>query len=76
MVHASGAHSTDLESPESVESLTGKCETPAKNWAPVADELWACSGHCAGCKGNCWPDQKNAMNDSSAKGSCPFRAFL
>ena len=53
MVHASGAHSTDLESPEDVESLTGKCETPAKNWAPVADELWACSGHCAGCKGNC-----------------------
>ena len=52
-VHASGAHSTDLESPEDVESLTGKCETPAKNWAPVADELWACSGHCAGCKGNC-----------------------
>ena len=50
MVHASGAHSTDLESPENVESLAGKCENAARNWAPVADELWACSGHCAGCK--------------------------
>ena len=50
MVHSSGAHSTDLESPESVESLAGKCENAAQNWAPVADELWACSGHCAACK--------------------------
>ena len=50
MVHTSGAHSTDLESPESVESLAGKCENAAQNWAPVADELWACSGHCTGCK--------------------------
>ena len=50
MVNASGAHSTDLESPESVEALAGKCENAAQNWAPVADELWACSGRCAGCK--------------------------
>ena len=50
MVHASGAHSTDLESPESVESPAGKCENAAQNWAPVADELWACSGRCAACK--------------------------
>lgn len=52
MVQKTGAHSTDMESPEDVISLTGKCETPAKNWAVVADELWACSGHCASC-GSC-----------------------
>ena len=50
MVHASGAHSTDLESPEDVDALTRKCEVPAENWAPVADGLWACSGYCGACK--------------------------
>lgn len=50
MVHASGAHSTDMESPEEVDKLTAKCDGPAERWAPVADELWVCSGHsCEGC---------------------------
>ncbi|MGN1020520.1 MAG: radical SAM protein [Aristaeellaceae bacterium] len=53
MVHLSGAHSTDMESPEDVDSLTAKCDGPAQRWAPVADDLWACSGHscgsCAAC---------------------------
>ncbi len=40
MVNKSGAHSTDLESPESVEHLCAKCEKYAKDWAPVADKLW------------------------------------
>ncbi len=51
MVQATGAHSTDMESPEDVVSLTDKCKKPAENWAPVADALWACSGHCAQCAG-------------------------
>ncbi len=40
MVEASGAHSTDLESPEDVRALTGKCACAASCWKPVADELW------------------------------------
>lgn len=49
MVETSGAHSTDLHNPEDVHELTAKCRTAADNWADVADELWACSRHCAGC---------------------------
>ncbi len=41
MVARSGAHSTDLQSPESAEHLCGKCAEYAKRWTPVADELWA-----------------------------------
>ncbi len=52
MVKRAGAHSTDLQSPETAEHLCGKCESYAKNWAPVADELWKCSGCCKGCKGS------------------------
>ena len=40
MVHESGAHSTDLESPESVEHLTSKTVAYAENWKGKADELW------------------------------------
>lgn len=49
MVEASGAHSTDLQNPEDVHELSMKCRNAAGNWAPVADELWECAGHCAGC---------------------------
>lgn len=41
IVNRVGAKSTDLEAPESVEHLCGKCAEYAKNWKPVADELWA-----------------------------------
>ena len=50
-VERSGAHSTDLESPEDVHSAAAKCEPVAKKWAAVADELWACSHNCQNCKG-------------------------
>ncbi|TQI66958.1 radical SAM protein [Clostridium sp. KNHs216] len=50
MVETSAARSTDLESPENVLDLSKKCKTPAEHWAPVADDLWECSGHCTGCK--------------------------
>ena len=43
MVRATGAKSTDLQSPETVEHLCGKCEAYAKAWAPMAERLWA--GH-------------------------------
>ena len=50
MVKRTGAHSTDLESPESAEHLCGKCIDYAKNWTPTADRLWECSHGCAGCQ--------------------------
>lgn len=40
MVEKSGAHSTDLQSPETAEHLCAKCDRYAQNWKPVADELW------------------------------------
>lgn len=40
MVEATGAHSTDLQSPESVEHLCAKCDAYARNWQPAADKLW------------------------------------
>ena len=40
MVKKAGAHSTDLQSPETAEHLCSKCDQYAKHWQPVADELW------------------------------------
>ena len=45
MVRRSGAHSTDLQSPESAEHLCQKCIPYAKAWKPVADKLWAQDEH-------------------------------
>ena len=39
IVDSVNAESTDLESPESACHLCGKCESYAKNWAPVAERL-------------------------------------
>ena len=44
MIHETGAKSTDLQSPESVEHLCGKCEQYASIWKEKADELWEKSG--------------------------------
>jgi len=51
MVKRSGAHSTDMQSPENVDDLYGKCKPYADNWTPKADELWTASHGCAGCSG-------------------------
>lgn len=40
MVQASGARSTDLQSPETVEHLCDKCKGYAEDWKPVAEKLW------------------------------------
>ena len=45
LVHKTNAHSTDLESPETVEHLCGKCAEYAAKWAPVADEIWNRTEH-------------------------------
>jgi MoaA/NifB/PqqE/SkfB family radical SAM enzyme len=40
MVHASGADSTDLQHPEDVDVLCGKCVHAAARWKTTADRLW------------------------------------
>jgi MoaA/NifB/PqqE/SkfB family radical SAM enzyme len=40
MVKNSGAHSTDMQSPEDAEKLREKCKPYAEAWAPTADKLW------------------------------------
>jgi MoaA/NifB/PqqE/SkfB family radical SAM enzyme len=40
MVHASGAKSTDLQHPEDVDDLCGRCVETAKAWKVTADRLW------------------------------------
>lgn len=55
MVKASGAHSTDMASPENVDELTEKCRDAADHWAVTSKQIWehssagrAC-GNCSGC---------------------------
>ena len=40
MVHASGAFSTDLQHPEDVDELCGRCTETANKWKETADRLW------------------------------------
>ena len=40
MVNSTGARSTDLEAPESVEHLTEKTEPYAEAWKPYAEKYW------------------------------------
>lgn len=49
MVKRTGAHSTDMQSPEEVEGLYLKCKPYANRWNETADRLWSCSHHCKIC---------------------------
>ncbi len=49
MVEASGAVSTDLIKPETVEDLSAKCVDAAENWAVTADRIWSETHGCDGC---------------------------
>lgn len=49
LVEESGAKSTDYQAQESAKEYSDKCVEKAEAWAPVADELWRCSGHCDSC---------------------------
>lgn len=40
MVEKSGARSTDLQHPEEVHHLCGKCKKASEQWTPTADKLW------------------------------------
>lgn len=44
IVEGSGASSTDMQNPENVRCLSGKCELASECWAPTADRLWE-QGH-------------------------------
>lgn len=53
MVEETGAVSTDLQSPETVEHLCGKCNQYAQEWEETADRLWEEKHECGGCSGPC-----------------------
>lgn len=42
MVHKSLAFSTDMQHPENIDDLCEKCKNVAKNWEPLANEIWLC----------------------------------
>lgn len=46
MVNETGAKSTDLQSPETVEHLCDKCHEYSCDWAKTADELWSKTPVC------------------------------
>ena len=48
MVHETSAHSTDLQSPESVDHLCDKCQNYADAWQKAADEIWDALPHREG----------------------------
>jgi MoaA/NifB/PqqE/SkfB family radical SAM enzyme len=49
MVVKSKSDSTDMQHPEDVHDLTGKCQDVSRKWGPVADELWEESHSCVSC---------------------------
>ena len=59
IVKESGAKSTDLQSPESVEHLCGKCREYAESWADTADTLWQETPHRKSSYENFKPETEN-----------------
>ena len=45
MVKETGAKSTDLKSPETVQHLCGKCHEYAENWKETAEKIWEENPH-------------------------------
>ena len=41
---------TDMQTPEDVDNLYGKCKPYADKWTSTADRLWSCSHSCASCQ--------------------------
>jgi hypothetical protein len=65
MVHETDAHSTDLESPETVEHLCDKCKGYAENWKKDADELWESQTHKVPTYQNYTPENRTNQTESS-----------
>lgn len=59
IVNETGAKSTDLQSPESVEHLCEKCHAYADEWAPRAQSLWDASSHRAHSYENYKPENRH-----------------
>ena len=59
IVKETGAKSTDLQSPETVEHLCAKCHDYAAAWAPEADKLWNESTHMEHAYENYKPKESN-----------------
>lgn len=52
MVARSGAHSTDMQQPESTDDVYARCKPYAQQWEPAAERIWKEKhGGCAGCSG-------------------------
>lgn len=56
IVNTTQVHSTDLQSPESVEHLCSKCDKYAACWKPTADKLWESNPHSK--KNKCTEEEK------------------
>ena len=69
MVARSGAHGTNEESEESVEHLCSKCDDYSKEWASVADDIWAGQKHISKAYEN------YAKKDGKAENIVTFRHF-
>ena len=76
MVEASGAHSTDMQSPETADHLCAKCDAYAACWKPAADALQRTA-----------PQRQQGKDNRTSKTSCrksrcgaafaaPLRRFL
>lgn len=63
MVHETGAKSTDVESPETVEHLCAKCAEYAKEWQPNADRLWGGCAHHKPAYANYKPGNEDKKKD-------------
>ena len=59
IIEETGAHQTNLESPESAEHLCGKCDSYAEKWAPAAEEYWNTHSHPARVYGNYSEEKQN-----------------
>ena len=40
MVKRSGAHSTDMQQPESTQDVFNRCRPYAQQWTPAAERIW------------------------------------
>ena len=67
MVARTGAHQTNLESPETAEHLCAKCENYAKEWAKEADAIWASQVHKPEKYQNYAPERRTNGTGSSQK---------
>jgi hypothetical protein len=58
MVQKTAAVSTDLESPEGVEHLCGKCKDYADKWGQAAEDIWNQTEHKSAAYQNYAPERK------------------